>query len=117
MTIWTAIAAIGTLLILLSGGIWAFVSFRSDIAVNAEALKGLGEKHNTSAARVGEDLKRLESYIDTRIINKGPSAIASWSLGLPAPLGHYDAWEKPWSRRRWVKSTGATGREAAHDGR
>jgi len=36
---------------------------------------------------------------------------------VPASLGHYDAWGKPWSRKRWVKSPWAAGGEAAHDSR
>lgn len=66
MTFWTAFAAITTAVAVLGGGIWTFVSLRSDIAVNAAGLKSAEDKHNTFAARVGEDLKRLEAYVEKR---------------------------------------------------
>lgn len=36
---------------------------------------------------------------------------------VPAFLGHYDTWGKPWRRKRWVNNPWAAGGEAAHDSR
>ena len=63
MTIWTAVAAIAAVTLLLVGAIWAVVSLRGDIAVNAVGLKNLEDKQNTFATRISDDFKRLEAYV------------------------------------------------------
>jgi hypothetical protein len=63
MTIWTAVGAIAVVVGLIVAGVWAFASLRGDITANAVGLKGLEDKHNTFAARVSDDFKRLEAYV------------------------------------------------------
>lgn len=76
-TIWTAVGAIAGVLVLLAAAIWGVASLKGDIAVNAAEVRSLGDKHNTFATRVAEDIKRLETYIkellDRRRENEPPA--------------------------------------------
>jgi hypothetical protein len=60
MTIGTVAMAIIAGVALLGTAIWS-------VASNASGLRSLEDKHNTFASRVGEDLRRLEKYIDNKI--------------------------------------------------